>query len=468
MYAILLAGGSGTRLWPYSRTMSPKQFLALGATPESLFQETCQRLAPLVPPKNLWVIGSQSHEHELRLQLAQIVSGFPDDHVLLEPVGRNTAPAVLWGALQIPEDQQEEPLLVVSADHLIGNPEGFVEAVRSAVPLAEEGWLITFGIRPDHPETGYGYIQSGAPLSVGFRVSRFVEKPDAETAQRLATSSDHTWNAGIFLATAATFLQEFQQHTPELFRTFEPLQPTSGVPQAPEAVAQAFASAENISIDYAVMEKSHRIAVLPVEMAWSDLGSWENLHQVSEKDADGNVLRGNVICRDTRNSLIISTKKLVTSIGVENLVIVETEDALLVCDLRRTQDVKQLVETLKEEDRHEYRFHTRVLRPWGSATTVLENAGFRIRLLEVRPGASLSLQRHRHRSEHWVVTKGTADVQRSDESLLLTESESIYIPKGVPHRLGNSGPIPLEVIEVQQGSYLGDDDIERFEDASHA
>ena len=358
MYAILLAGGSGTRLWPYSRTMSPKQFLALGVTHESLFQETCQRLAPLVPPKNLWVIGSQSHEHELRLQLAQMVSGFPDDHVLLEPVGRNTAPAVLWGALQIPEDQQDEPLLVVSADHLIGNPEGFVEAVRSAVPLAEEGWLITFGIRPDHPETGYGYIQSGTPLSVGFRVSRFVEKPDAETAQRLANSPDYTWNAGIFLATAATFLQEFRQHAPKLFEAFEPLRPHAGKSPTPEAVAQVFAATASISIDYAVMEKSQRVAVLPVDIAWSDLGSWESLHQVSEKDTNGNVLRGNVICRDTRNSLIISGKKLVTSIGVENLVIIETEDALLVCDLRRTQDVKQLVETLKEEDRHEYRFHT--------------------------------------------------------------------------------------------------------------
>ena len=453
MYAILLAGGSGTRLWPYSRTMSPKQFLALGATHESLFQETCQRLTPLVPSENLWVVGSQSHEHELRLQLAQVVSGFQDDHVLLEPVGRNTAPAVLWGALQIPEDQQNEPLLVVSADHLIGNPEGFVEAVHSAVPLTEEGWLVTFGIRPDRPETGYGYIQSGAPLPVGFRVSRFVEKPDVETAQQLAASPEHTWNAGIFLANAATFLQEFRQHAPNLFQTFEPLRPCAGKPPTPEAVEQVFESAASISIDYAVMEKSQHIAVVPVDIAWSDLGSWESLHQVSEKDTNGNVLRGNVICRDTRNSLIISTKKLVTSIGVENLVIVETEDALLVCDLRRTQEVKQLVETLKEEDRHEYRFHTRILRPWGSATTVLENSSFRIQLLEVGPGASLSLQRHRHRSEHWVIIQGTADVQRGDEMLLLSESESVYIPKGVLHRLGNSGRIPLEVIEVQQGGH---------------
>lgn len=463
MHAILLAGGSGTRLWPYSRTMSPKQFLALGSTHESLFQETCLRLAPLVPPENLYVIGAQSHEHELRHQLAQVVPDLPSQNLLLEPTARNTAPAVLWGALQIPENQQGEPLLVVSADHLIGNPEGFAESVRQAAPLAQEGWVVTFGIRPDRPETGYGYIQSGEPLSVGFRVSRFVEKPDAETTERLANSPDHTWNAGIFLATAATFLREFQHHAPGLFETFAPLKTSSGPPATPEAVSQVFDSAESISIDYAVMEKSQRVAVLPVDIAWSDLGSWESLHQVSEQDSDGNVLWGNVICRDTRNSLIISTKKLVTSIGVENLVIVETEDALLVCDLRRTQDVKQLVETLKEEDRHEYRFHTRMLRPWGSATTVLETINFRIRLLEVRPDTSLSLQRHRHRSEHWVVTRGTADVQRGDESLRLTESESVYIPKGTPHRLGNSGRIPLEVIEVQQGTYLGDDDIERFD-----
>jgi mannose-1-phosphate guanylyltransferase/mannose-6-phosphate isomerase len=345
---------------------------------------------------------------------------------------------------------------------LIKAPEQFVSALKSAESLANSGYIVTFGIRPDRPETGYGYIKAGDALEVGFKVEEFVEKPDQETAERYLESSEYTWNASIFMATAETWLEEFRLHAPELLAVFENKTAAGKALTDPENIRKIYEAIPAESIDYALLEKSKRVAVLPVEMEWSDLGSWESIFQVSEKDAQGNVLRGNVILHDTQNSLIFSSKKLVTSIGVENLIIVETDDALLVCDMKRSQDVKKLVETLKREERHEYKFHTRVMRPWGSATTILENNIYRIRMLEIMPEKSMSLQRHKYRSEHWVVLQGTADVQRGDEQVILKVNESAYIPIGMPHRLGNSGKISLQIIEVQQGEYLGDDDIERL------
>lgn len=461
MIAMILAGGSGTRLWPYSRTMSPKQFLNLGSTHESLLQETVRRLNPLIPPEKVYVVGSRTHEFELRQQLQQTLPGLPGSRLLLEPMARNTAPAILWGLNCLPEDCWQEPVVILPADHLIRAESRFRDALEQAAKLAESRYIVTFGIRPDRPETGYGYIQAGAPLEVGFQVERFLEKPDLETAERLIQSPDHTWNSGIFMATPKTLRSEFARWTPELFQAFEEAREAK-ILQDPEALEALFESVNPDSIDYALMEKSEAVAVLPVEMAWSDLGSWESIFEVSEKDENNNVLRGNVISHDTRNSLIFSSKKLVTSIGVENLIIVETDDALLVCNLDRSQDVKKLVETLKEEERYEYQFHTRVLRPWGSATTLHEHPGYCIRLLEIEPGGAISLQRHRHRSEHFVVLSGAADVVRGEEQFLLTENESIHVPKSVKHRIANEGRIPLQIIEVQQGSYLGADDIERF------
>jgi len=390
---------------------------------------------------------------------------YPDynpEQLLVEPMSRNTAPAILWGILQIPENQRQQPVVILASDHLIKAPENFISALKSAEPLASSGYIVTFGIRPDRPETGYGYIKAGEALEVGFKVADFVEKPDQATAEEYLESSDYTWNASIFMATGETWLDEFRKHAPELLAAFEK-KSTAGKDLAdPINIREIYESIEADSIDYALLEKSKNVAVLPVEMEWSDLGSWESIYQVSEKDAQGNVLRGNVISHDTHNSLIFSSKKLVTSIGVDNLIIVETDDALLVCDMSRSQDVKKLVETLKKEDRHEYKFHTRVMRPWGSATTILENKFYRIRMLEIMPGKSMSLQRHQQRSEHWVVLQGIADVQRGDEKVLLKENESAYIPIGIQHRLGNSEKIPLQIIEVQQGQYLGDDDIERL------
>jgi len=462
MIAMILAGGTGTRLWPYSRSMTPKQFLNLGSTHESLFQETCKRLETLVSPEQIYVVGSDEHVGELRQQMLQMFPDYRPAQLLIEPLSRNTAPAILWGILSIPQNQRREPVVILASDHLIKAPEQFVSALKSAESLANSGYIVTFGIRPDRPETGYGYIKAGDALEVGFKVEEFVEKPDQATAERYLESSEYTWNASIFMATAETWLEEFRLHAPELLAVFENKTAAGKALTDPENIRKIYEAIPAESIDYALLEKSKRVAVLPVEMEWSDLGSWESIFQVSEKDAQGNVLRGNVILHDTQNSLIFSSKKLVTSIGVENLIIVETDDALLVCDMKRSQDVKKLVETLKREERHEYKFHTRVMRPWGSATTILENKIYRIRMLEIMPEKSMSLQRHKYRSEHWVVLQGTADVQRGDEQVILKVNESAYIPIGMPHRLGNSGKISLQIIEVQQGEYLGDDDIERL------
>jgi len=462
MIAMILAGGTGTRLWPYSRSMTPKQFLNLGSTHESLFQETCRRLETLIDPEKIYVVGSASHEGELQQQMAQIYPDYRPEQLLIEPLSRNTAPAILWGILQIPENQRSEPVVILASDHLIKAPEHFIGALKNAETLASTGYLVTFGIRPDRPETGYGYIKAGEALEVGFKVANFVEKPDQSTAESYLESSDYTWNASIFMATTETWLDEFRNHAPGLLAVFENAMVDGKELADPEVIRKIYQSIESESIDYALFEKSKRVAVLPVDMEWSDLGSWESIYQVSEKDKQGNVIRGNVISHDTHNCLIFSSKKLVTSIGVENLIIVETDDALLVCDMTRSQDVKKLVETLKKEERHEYKFHTRVMRPWGSATTILENTSYRIRMLEIQTDKSMSLQSHQKRSEHWVVLEGIADVQRGDEKVILQENESAYIPKGMRHRLGNSGKTTLQIIEVQQGEYLGDDDIERF------
>ena len=353
MIAIILAGGTGTRLWPYSRNMTPKQFLNLGSSQESLFQETSKRLDLLVPPEQIYVVGGEAHKDQLRQQILQIFPEFPIDQLLLEPVSRNTAPAILWCILRIPESNRNDPVVVLASDHLIKNLHSFTHALKLGERLASSGYIVTFGIKPDRAETGYGYIKSGDPLEVGFKVEQFVEKPDQPTAEQLLQSSGYTWNASIFMATTEIWLQEFRKHTPELLDVFEK-EASSGGLSNKERIRKIYNSVSSESIDYALLEKSDRVAVIPVDMEWTDLGSWESLHKVSEKDNDGNLLRGNVIPLDTKNSLIFSEKKLVASIGVENLIIVETDDALLVCNMNRSQEVKKLVETLKREERNEY------------------------------------------------------------------------------------------------------------------
>ena len=353
MIAIILAGGTGTRLWPYSRNMTPKQFLNLGSSQESLFQETSKRLDLLVPPEQIYIVGGDAHKDQLHQQILKIFPDFPIDQLLLEPVSRNTAPAILWCILRIPESNRNDPVVVLASDHLIKNLHSLTHALKLGERLASSGYIVTFGIKPDRAETGYGYIKSGEPLEVGFKVEEFVEKPDKSTAELYLESPDYTWNASIFMATTETWLQEFRKHAPELLDVFEK-GASAGYLSDKEQIRKIYNSVSADSIDYALLEKSDRVAVIPVDMEWTDLGSWESLHKASDKDNEGNVLRGNVISQDTKNSLIFSEKKLVASIGVENLIIVETDDALLVCNMNRSQEVKKLVETLKREDRNEY------------------------------------------------------------------------------------------------------------------
>ncbi|MBF0276263.1 MAG: mannose-1-phosphate guanylyltransferase/mannose-6-phosphate isomerase [SAR324 cluster bacterium] len=462
MLGMILAGGGGTRLWPFSRYMSPKQFLNLGSTHESLLQETYQRLSSLVLKEDIFIVGSTHHEFELIHQIDQIAPDFPRRNLLFEPQGRNTAPAILWAVFCVSKSNLDEPMIILPADHLIPDREGFHKYLQQGAVLAREKWIVTFGIKPEHPETGYGYIKSGNPLSQGFRVEKFVEKPDQATAEKYLDSGKYTWNSGIFMCTPRVLMEEYQKQVPEMFEVFSKYRDTGKSFLDEDVINAIYGEVQADSIDYAILEKSDRVSVLPLDIAWSDLGSWESIHQVSKKDDENNAIQGNVVLHDTRNCLIFTTKKLVTSIGIENLIIVETDDALLVCDLSRSQDVKKLVDTLKEEDRYEYKFHRTILRRWGRSTILYETPGYQIKNVEILPGMYLSRQRHQHRSEHWIVVKGTADVLRDDEQFLLNESESTHIPRTIVHRLGNPGTTPLEIIEIQLGEHL-DDDIERLE-----
>ncbi len=463
MLGVILAGGGGTRLWPFSRHMSPKQFLNLGSTHESLLQETYQRLAALVLKENIYIVGSRNHEIELIQQIDQIAPDFPRQNLLFEPQGRNTAPAVLWTIFCISQECLDEPIIILPADHLIPDTKQFLKYLEQGATLARENWIVTFGIKPEHAEIGYGYIKSGTPMSVGYQVEEFIEKPDKQTAEKYLKSGQYSWNSGIFMSTPRMLMAEYQKQVPEMFDIFAKHQHSGKNFLEAEVVKTIYREVRPISIDYAILEQSDRVSVLPMDLAWSDLGSWESIHQVSEKDENNNVIRGNAILHDTRNCLIFSTKKLVTSIGIENLIIVETDDALLVCNLSRSQDVKKLVDTLKEEDRYEYKFHTTILRSWGRSTILYETTKYQIKNVEILPGKYVSRQRHQHRSEHWIVAKGTAEVLRGEECFFLKENESTHIPRTTIHRLGNPGQVPLELIEIQIGD-LSNDDIERFDE----
>lgn len=464
MIGMILAGGTGTRLWPFSRTMTPKQFLNLGSTHESLLQDTIRRLLPLFDSNNIYIVGSIAHDIELCRQVEQLIPDYPGDNILLEPSSLNTAPAILWGITRIPAENWKAPLVILPADHLIQKDKQFIEYLKKGKKLAEKGWIVTFGIQPDRPDTGFGYIKAGKSLSPGHRVDRFAEKPDREQAEAFIESGEYSWNAGIFMATPETLLKEYRKHCPEMVNAFF----QNGTPQpgleSREGVVDIFSRVTPDSFDYAILEKSEKVAVITMDVGWNDLGSWESIYRKSAKDTEGNVTRGNVILQDSKNCLIFSDKRLISGIGLKNLIIIETNDALLACDLTRSQDVKQLVEKLKREDRFEYKFHTTVVRPWGKSSILSEGTGYQIRTITLLPEKRISLQRHFHRSEHWVVISGTAEVIRGEETFYLSENESTYIPKTTRHRLTNPGKVPLEIIEVQMGSFINEDDIERYED----
>lgn len=461
MLPVIMCGGSGTRLWPMSRGMYPKQFLRL-AGPHSMLQETLLRLKPLVLQQPL-LICNDDHRFIAAEQLRQL--NLSHSGIILEPVGRNTAPAVALAALHARQKGEDPLLLVLAADHVIQQPEKFATAIRQAEVLAEQGKLVTFGIIPTAPETGYGYIRRGSASGDGFEVARFVEKPDLPTAQDYLSSGDYFWNSGMFLFKASRYLAELAAFRPDILQA---CQLAIENPQADlefiRVDKQAFASCPEDSIDYAVMERTADAVVIPLAAGWSDVGSWNALWEVCEQNAEGNVLVGDVLTHNVSDSYVNAEQRLVSLVGVDNLVVIETKDAVLVADKSQVQDVKLIVDRLKRQGRTEAKLHREVYRPWGKYDSIDQGERYQVKRITVKPGAKLSVQMHHHRAEHWIVVSGTAKVTNGDREILLTENQSTYIPVGVIHALENPGKIPLELIEVQSGSYLGEDDIVRFED----
>ncbi|WP_108470426.1 mannose-1-phosphate guanylyltransferase/mannose-6-phosphate isomerase [Rhodanobacter thiooxydans] len=461
---LILSGGSGTRLWPVSRKNLPKQFLAL-AGKGTLFQQTIARTRQLPQVAAPIVVASEDHRFLAADQLLE--AGIEDATIVLEPLARNTAPAIALGALQALQRDADATLLVLPADHLIGDTAAFVEGVRQAMPLAAQGWLVTFGIRPDRPETGFGYIRRAEAIDGhGFRVEQFVEKPDLTTAESYLTDGGYDWNSGMFLFKASRYLEELAAHAPAMLAAVREAHAKATADLDFVRIDRdAFALVPDKSIDYAVMEKTRRAAVIPVSCAWSDIGSWSALWLTGDKDADGNLREGDTMAVDTRNSLLRShDRHLLATVGVDDLIVVTTPDATLVVHRDAAQDVKKIVEQLKAAGRSEHSLHRVVYRPWGSYDSLEEGQRFQVKRIVVKPGASLSLQKHHHRAEHWIVVSGTAEVTCDDKVFLLGENQSTYIPLGSKHRLRNPGKVALELIEVQSGSYLGEDDIVRYDD----
>ncbi|MBF0588564.1 MAG: mannose-1-phosphate guanylyltransferase/mannose-6-phosphate isomerase [Magnetococcales bacterium] len=461
---VLLSGGSGTRLWPLSRASHPKQFIPL-VDNGTLFQASIRRLSGIPETTLPILVCNQQHRFLAAEQMRKVDSEAMG--ILLEPMGRNTAPAVACAALFALQEEEQALLLVMPADHLMSHPEGFHGAIAAGRPEAEAGRLVTFGITPDRPETGFGYIRHGAALGSGaaLKVDAFVEKPDLATAEGYLADGGYSWNSGVFLFRADTYLEELQRFHPEMVSACR-----ESVEQAARDLdfvrldPTAFAACPSDSIDYAVMERTDSAAVVPMEAGWSDVGAWSALWDVTEKDDQGNVVSGDVALADAHDCYLRSESRLLAAVGLEKHIVVETADAVFVAPLDRSQDVKKVVTQLRKAGRGEALAHRRVYRPWGSYESLQTSERFQVKRIIVNPGAILSLQLHHHRAEHWVIVKGTASITKGDETFLLSEDQSTYIPLGVKHRLENNGKIPLELIEVQTGSYLGEDDIVRFED----
>ncbi|MCO5735825.1 MULTISPECIES: mannose-1-phosphate guanylyltransferase/mannose-6-phosphate isomerase [Stenotrophomonas maltophilia group] len=457
---VILSGGSGTRLWPLSRAAYPKQFLPLVGD-DTMLQATWKRVASIAGAAPI-VVANQEHRFMAAEQLREC-KVLPQA-LILEPVGRNTAPAIAIAALQALANGEDALLLVLPSDHVVRNEAAFHAAVKQAAIAAEGGKLVTFGIVPTAPETGYGYIK--AAVGEGVRaVDRFVEKPNLATAEQYVASGEYFWNSGMFLFKASRYLGELETLQPTILAACrQALDKAARDNDFIRLDAEAFAASPNDSIDYAVMEKTADAAVVPLDAEWNDVGSWSALWEVSDKDADGNACHGDVIVLDCKDSYAYGNR-LIAMVGLQDVVVVETDDAVFVGHKDRVQDVKEIVGRIKRDGRSEAAAHRKVYRPWGAYDSIDNGARFQVKRITVRPGATLSLQMHHHRAEHWIVVSGTAEVTRGEEVILLSENQSTYIPLGVTHRLKNPGKLPLELIEVQSGSYLGEDDIVRFEDS---
>jgi mannose-1-phosphate guanylyltransferase / mannose-6-phosphate isomerase len=467
--SVIMAGGSGTRLWPLSRAGYPKQFLVLSGN-RSLFQQAAARLQSLggegISVGLPLIVGNEEHRFLVLDQLREL--RIDPAALLLEPTGRNTAPALTLAALQAQAGGEDPVLVVTPADQTVTDETAFVQALQQAVRLAAEGGITILGITPDRPETGYGYIRVAEPGAAP-RVAQFVEKPDLETAQRYLAEGQYYWNAGMFVLKASTWLAALQRWRPDIATsTRAAFDARSTDAQFVRPDKAAFAAVPSESVDYAVMERCPGsdidIRMVALDAGWNDLGAWEAVWQVLPKDAAGNAQVGDAIVKDSHNTLVHASSRLVSAVGLTDIVIVETADAVLVADRERSQEVKQIVAHLGREQRGEQALHRKVHRPWGWYDSIDAGPRFQVKRIMVKPGASLSLQKHHHRAEHWIVVSGTAEVTNGDKVILLTENQSTYIPLGEVHRLANPGKVPLEIIEVQSGSYLGEDDIVRFED----
>tara|TARA_R110001592_G_scaffold69819_2_gene214191 strand:+ start:1023 stop:2423 length:1401 start_codon:yes stop_codon:yes gene_type:complete len=457
---VIMAGGSGSRLWPLSRSLYPKQFLALNGD-ETMLQQTLNRLSGLSVESSV-VICNEEHRFIVAEQLRCINQS---GAIVLEPVGRNTAPAIALAA-NIVMQSKDNLILVLAADHVIENEAAFIAAVNKAIPLAEKGKLVTFGIVPTEAHTGYGYIKRGTEIdNDGYQVDAFVEKPCTELATQYFEGKEHYWNSGMFLMKASRYLEELKQFRPDIYQACEKaLANTSNDADFIRIDQVEFEKCPDESVDYAVMEKTADAVVVPLDAGWSDIGSWSALWDVNNKDTNGNAISGDSINHETTNTLIQGGERLIATVGIDNLVIVDTKDALLVATKDKVQDVKKIVEQLKAEGRTEFKNHREVYRPWGKYDSIDNGSRYQVKRITVKPGEKLSIQMHHHRAEHWIVVSGTAKVTNGDKTFLVTENESTYIPIGVVHALENPGQLPLEMIEVQSGSYLGEDDIVRFED----
>jgi mannose-1-phosphate guanylyltransferase/mannose-6-phosphate isomerase len=470
LYGVILAGGSGTRFWPLSREMSPKQLLRVFGA-ESLIWQTIKRLLPLISQDQVYVVSNSKLSGEIRTHLITEKEPFNEVGYLVEPQARNTAPAIGLAAAYLVNENPDAVMAVLPSDHLLGNPDEFLSVLQQAERLANAGYLVTLGLKPDRPETGFGYIKLGTKLDElsssypSHKVDRFVEKPDRETAESYLTSGEYFWNSGMFVFKASTVLGEIECLMPGLHNVLMRFKEIDLSEWDSEKAKNIFFEAESTSIDYGIMEKSDKVAVMPVELDWVDVGSLTAIGDFLDKDESGNAIKGNVIDVESKNSIVYGEKnRLVATLGLEDMIVIDTYDATLVCPKERAQDVRKIVDVLKERNAEEYLVHRTMYRPWGHYTLLEHGPGFKIKIIEVKPGARLSLQMHHHRSEHWVVISGTARVTRGEEEFNVHNSESTFIPPSTIHRLENPGMIPLRIIEVQNGEYLEEDDIVRTED----
>lgn len=465
IYAVIMAGGAGTRFWPLSRESSPKQMLKIIGE-DTMIRQTIKRLHGFVPYGNVSIVTSENLAFDLRFHLEELKKGKKHLKIIAEPFGRNTAAAIGLAAVCLEKIDPDSAMVVLPADHSICNEKAFIKTLKKAAECAEGGYLVTLGIKPTKPETGYGYIKAGTRCKGqdARKVEKFTEKPDIKTAQRYLADGNYLWNSGIFVWKVSVILDEIKRYMPSLYKGLLKIEKAIGTEKEKKAVEDVYSKLESISIDYGVLEKSKNVMVVPADFGWSDVGSWAVLDEVLTHDANGNIIKGNVINIESNDSLVFGSDRLVATVGLKDMIVVDTSDATLVCPKDKAQDVRKVVDELKKRGREECLTHRTVERPWGSYTMLEEGKGYKIKRLFVKPGGRLSLQLHRRRSEHWVVVSGTARVTRDEKIYDVHPNESTYIPISTKHRLENNSSIPLQIIEVQNGEYLGEDDIERIDD----